>query len=241
MKMIKTFTFISLLIIGMTSSVFASWWNPISWFKKIPSAQKTVTQETKTTINTPTASTTDSQKSEIEILKKEVEELKKNQNTNMAIKKPVAQQINKQTITSTKTTNNTTINNNQLSKEETDKLNQLIKKYNDLQDEQSYAVIHHIGPYSLPEGVSPDQVSSIYDSADRIYENQYANLVPQIIMLKYKYNPSQEKIMLDEFRYGQLRDSISNLNSKLQQVSAKQNSIKDCVDTLSPGYGPGCN
>ncbi|MEI6810477.1 MAG: hypothetical protein WCK60_00300 [Candidatus Nomurabacteria bacterium] len=36
MKTIKTLTLVSVLVFGMTTSAFASWWNPFSWgwFKK---------------------------------------------------------------------------------------------------------------------------------------------------------------------------------------------------------------
>lgn len=45
MKTIKTFTLISLLIVGTTTSVFASWWNPFTWsfFKKKVQTQQVST------------------------------------------------------------------------------------------------------------------------------------------------------------------------------------------------------
>ena len=41
MKTIKTLTLVSILVVGMTTSVFASWWNPFTWFqKKVVSVQQ---------------------------------------------------------------------------------------------------------------------------------------------------------------------------------------------------------
>ena len=38
MKKIKTLTLVSILMFGITTSAFASWWNPFTWsiFKKKP-------------------------------------------------------------------------------------------------------------------------------------------------------------------------------------------------------------
>ncbi|MBP9866729.1 MAG: hypothetical protein KBC41_01485 [Candidatus Pacebacteria bacterium] len=41
MKTLKTFIIVSILTLGMTTSVFAAWWNPFTWFQKkvVPTQQ----------------------------------------------------------------------------------------------------------------------------------------------------------------------------------------------------------
>ncbi|MBP9866731.1 MAG: hypothetical protein KBC41_01495 [Candidatus Pacebacteria bacterium] len=49
MKIIKTFTIISVLTIGITQSAFALWWNPFTWFqKKVISVQQVQQNNTNT-------------------------------------------------------------------------------------------------------------------------------------------------------------------------------------------------
>lgn len=59
MKIIKVTIIASIMILATTSSVFASWWNPMSWFRK-PKTEKVVIQQT----NTLVASTTSNQNKE---------------------------------------------------------------------------------------------------------------------------------------------------------------------------------
>jgi hypothetical protein len=62
MKITKVVTIASIMILAATSTVFASWWNPMSWFKK-PVSQQT---------NTLVAPITDNQKQDIDTSKKVV-------------------------------------------------------------------------------------------------------------------------------------------------------------------------
>lgn len=56
MKTIKTFVLVSILTVGMTTSVFASWWNPFTWgfFKKYIQIQQVTTQHSTTTLEVKT-------------------------------------------------------------------------------------------------------------------------------------------------------------------------------------------
>jgi hypothetical protein len=70
MKTIKTIAVISVLTIGMTTSVFASWWNPLTWniFKKKTTQIHSVVQTTETKNVTKSSNVTSVKKYEDKVL-----------------------------------------------------------------------------------------------------------------------------------------------------------------------------
>lgn len=120
----------------------------------------------------------------------------------------------------------------------------LIEQYNQIQRERSNNSSSGTGLYGLKEGVqySPDQIMSQRRSADSVYDTTLELIIPKIIRLQYYNDPVTAKQMLDDFRYGQLEDTINSLNKKIDSVKSKQNQIQGCIkDLTTGGYGYGCN
>lgn len=245
MRTIKNFgviTVISISLLLIPSTTFASWWNPTTWFTKKVEVQK-VTPAKIEIKNEKAPPTTEAKE-----IKQDATTAQKS-NTTPEIKKTpkITKIVNANKVLNE--TNNPIATEKNVTKEITTTLETAkFTELENLKKEWQESRVAGTGYYSVPkdENVDFSTIMAVRAMADKYYLNKIQILNDEYLRIKYANNPAMLQQIINNSESRNISNNISNrideLNNRLDSINSKQGEMKKCLNDLTDGLpGNGCN